>query len=64
MVDIKKLRYSLEMTQTELARRSGLKVQMISMLEHGNRKPTIRTAKALAPHLGVDWTDFFKEKGA
>lgn len=60
MVDIKKLRFAREMTQTELAKRAGVKVQLVSMLEHGKRKPTIGTAKALAPHLGVDWTDFFK----
>lgn len=64
MVDIKKIRHKYSMTQVELARRSGVKSQLISMIENGQRTPTLRTAKLLAPCLGVKWTDFFDEKGA
>ena len=64
MVDVKKLRMMRSMTQTDLAKKSGVKSQLISMIENGQREPTLRTAKLLAPHLGVKWTQFFDDKGA
>lgn len=64
MVDVRLLRLKKLLSQKELAEKSGVSQQLISMIENGSRNATIKTAKALAPHLGVKWTKFFDEKGA
>lgn len=48
------LRTSLNMTQEELANRSGLDQASISDVENGDANPTIRTLGRLASGLGVD----------
>jgi predicted transcriptional regulator len=45
-------RSELGMTQSELARRTGIKQPNISRLERGQCSPTIDTLKALAHGLG------------
>lgn len=41
-----------EMTQERLAEKAGLSVSYISMIERGERMPTLETLAALAPVLG------------
>lgn len=64
MVNIRAIREKRNMTQAQLSRVSGVSQQLISMVETGYRSISVKTAKALAPHLGVKWTKFFDEKGA
>ncbi len=61
MIDIKAIRAQNNMSQVELAKRAGLGLAIVTLLESGKTKPTIRTAKLLAPHLGVTWVEFFSE---
>ncbi len=64
MIDVRSIRKKRNMTQSELSRMSGVSAQLISMVETGYRAISVKTAKLLAPCLGVKWTDFFDEKGA
>lgn len=67
-MDIRKLvgrntvrfRKALEMTQEQLAERSGLSQQYISGLERGSRNPTILTLYELATALRVAPEEFLK----
>jgi transcriptional regulator with XRE-family HTH domain len=58
----------MEMTQDEVAEKSGLHVTHISDLEHGRGNPTLRTIERLAHGLGVlpahifSLEDFFERK--
>lgn len=49
------LRNARGLTQTELARRSGVPQSEISRLEHGSGNPTEKTLTALATELGAEW---------
>lgn len=60
MKNLRALRKKHKLTQAALSKKSGVSPQMICMIETGYRPISIKSAKALAPHLGVDWTDFFK----
>lgn len=46
-------RNAMNMTQKELARRSGVKQSNISRIEKGNSSPNITTLKKLAEGLGL-----------
>lgn len=67
-MDIRKLvgrntvrfRKALEMTQEQLADRSGLSQQYISGLERGSRNPTILTLHELSAALHVTPEDLLK----
>jgi transcriptional regulator with XRE-family HTH domain/molybdate-binding protein len=50
---IRSLRESLQLTQSELAQRSGVTRQLISALEAGRHTPNVSAALALAAALGV-----------
>jgi len=46
-------------TQTELADLSGYSKQLLSKILKGERTLTRDVAKALAPHLGVEWPELY-----
>ena len=50
---LRRLREAAQLTQLELARRSGLTNDAISILERGRRAPQATTVRALAQALGV-----------
>lgn len=55
-----RLRYrrkNLDLNQTQLAQKTGLTQQEVSLYEKGDREPTIQTLARLAIGLGVsaDW---------
>lgn len=52
-----RLRQDKELTQEEVAARSGFSQQYISSLERGQRNPTIITLYELAQALGVSHVD-------
>lgn len=62
MLNIKQMRIDKNMSQRELAARSGVSVQMVSMVETGHRRPSVPTAQKIASVLGFDWTEFFEEE--
>lgn len=60
---IKKLRRKLGLTQTELARRAGIKQGVLSYIENGRTKhPRVDTLAAIAAALGVRIEDLMEKK--
>lgn len=51
---IRQTRKKLKLTQTELARRTGIDQGDISKLEHGTRNPSLKLLKRLAQGLDMD----------
>ncbi|MBZ8135520.1 XRE family transcriptional regulator [Afifella sp. IM 167] len=49
-------------TQTELAKRSGLTTSMISKIESQNSVPTIKTFLKYMRGLDLDWEFVYKQK--
>ena len=61
---IKQLREKLGLTQTELARRAGIKQGVLSYIETGRTKhPRIDTMTAIAHALGVTVEKLMKKAG-
>lgn len=61
---IKELRQKLGMTQTELARKAGIKQGVLSYIESGKTKnPRIDTMQAIAAALGVPVERLMKKAG-
>lgn len=59
---VRRLRDERDMTQQQLADRSGLGFQHISMLERGERpNPTLDTMTAIATGFGIDLVEFLAE---
>ena len=52
-------RIELEMSQTELARRTGVTRQTIGLIESGEFNPSIRLCVAICRALGVTLNDLF-----
>lgn len=50
------LRNEIDMSQTDLAKRSGISVHAIRALEQGKNEPGWTTVQKLALALGVDYT--------
>lgn len=63
---LKHIRIDADMTQIEVASAVGITQQMYWMIENGERRPSVETAKKIAAVLGFDWTMFFpdEQKGA
>lgn len=61
MVDVKKLRQDLNISQSELARLSGLTRATIFNIENDRHAITVDSAKKLSAVLGVKWSDFFED---
>lgn len=48
-------------TQSEVAKASGISQNYYSMIENGERKPSVSVAKRIGATLGFDWTLFFED---
>ena len=60
--NIKRFRENEEITQEELALKSGLSQGYINQLENGKRRYTQKTLELIAESLSVPIIEFFKEK--
>ena len=58
---IRKVRRALDITQVELARRTGLTAITISNAERGKTKPSYKTLKAVSVALGVSVDELMEE---
>lgn len=56
------MRKAKNMTQAELAKRTGVAQNTISQLETGERRPSVEVAKRIAGVLGFDWTRFYEDE--
>lgn len=54
------IRKSKNLTQDEVATKSGISRQYYSFIENGDRNCPVETAKKIADALGFDWTKFFE----
>lgn len=61
---IKNVRLEQKKTQNELARAAKISRAAYANIENGARTPSVKTAKAIAGVLGVDWVRFFEQEGA
>ena len=55
-------RIELEMSQTELAKRTGVTRQTIGLIESGEFNPSIKLCVAICQALGVTLNDLFWEE--
>lgn len=60
MTWLKDIRKEKQMTQTKVAKEAHISQGSYSNIELGNKKPCVKTAKAIAEVLGFDWTEFYK----
>ena len=61
MIDLKKLRTEMGLTQEQLANESGVQRTTITMIELGENKPSIELAKKLGEIFNIPWYDFFED---
>lgn len=48
------------MTQQEVADKSKIERSYYTMIENGNRKPSVEVAKRIAKTMNFNWTIFFE----
>lgn len=51
------------MTQEQVAEASGVERSYYTMIERGNRRPSVAVAQKIGNVLGFDWTFFFTDRG-
>lgn len=60
-MDLKARRKAKGLRQTDLAQAAQISQSLVTLIESGIRKPSVKVAKRIAAVLGFDWTEFFKE---
>lgn len=63
---LKENRINKGLTMRQVSEASNISESFYSMIENGERRPSVETAKKIAAVLGFDWTMFFpdEKKGA
>ncbi len=59
LLDIRK---GFELTQEQVAEKAEIARQTYSMIETGERNPSVKNAKKIANALDFEWTLFFDEQ--
>lgn len=59
---LKKIREKEKMTQVQVAKLAGIAESYYSMIETGDRRPSVEVAQAIAAILHFDWQLFFPNK--
>jgi putative transcriptional regulator len=59
---LKEIRLTKKLTQHDVADKVGIERAYYTMIETGNRNPSVEVAKSIAKTLGFDWTIFFTQK--
>ncbi|GIN71283.1 putative HTH-type transcriptional regulator YqaF [Bacillus sp. J14TS2] len=57
---LKSLRIQKGLTQQEIADIVNIERAYYTMIESGNRNPSVSVAKSIASAIGFDWTIFFE----
>ena len=60
-MDLKAKRKAKGLRQTDLAQAAQISQSLVTLIESGIRKPSVKVAKRIAAVLEFDWTEFFKE---
>nr|WP_083856558.1 helix-turn-helix transcriptional regulator [Desulfosporosinus meridiei] len=55
------IRINADMTHEEVAKMVGVKRQYYSMIENGERTPSVKVAQRIGEVLNFKWTLFFEE---
>ena len=58
---LKNIREQKNMTQNEIATKSGISRQYYGLIETGKRKVPVWTAKKIAAALGFEWQRFYED---
>lgn len=61
MFNLRELRETSGITQTDLAIKVGVSRQAISLIENGQMKPSIKNAKKIGEILKFDWRLFYED---
>ncbi len=59
---LKELRLAKDLTQEKIANLAGVDITTINKIELGERRPSPKTAKAIASVLEFDWTKFYEDE--
>lgn len=59
---LKQMRTEKNLTQEKIAEKAGIERAYYTMIETGNRNPSVNVAKSIASVLGVNWTIFFENE--
>ncbi|UAT29969.1 helix-turn-helix transcriptional regulator [Bacillus badius] len=59
---LKELRLQKKLTHSEVAQKANIERSYYTMIEQGNRNPSVTVAKAIAKAIGFDWTIFFENQ--
>lgn len=62
MQSLKQIRVAKNMTIRKVCDLAGISESFYCMIENGERRPSVETAKKIAAVLGFDWTMFFPDK--
>lgn len=60
---LKALRMQKGFTQQDVATKAAIERSYYTMIETGQRKPSVIVAKAIGSAMGFDWTIFFEDEG-
>lgn len=60
---LKALRIQKGLTQQDVATKAEIERSYYTMIETGQRKPSVLVAKAIGSAMGFDWTIFFEDEG-
>lgn len=66
-MNLKTQRTEKNLTMRQVGESAGISESYYSMIESGERRPSVETAKKIAAVLGISWTAFYEdgeEKGA
>jgi transcriptional regulator with XRE-family HTH domain len=58
---LKELREQKGLTQLLIAIKVNISESYYCLIENGERRPSVETAKSIAAALGFDWTRFFED---
>lgn len=62
-LDLKIRRTEKNLTMRQVGENAGITESYYSMIENGDRRPSVETAKKIAAVLGFDWTMFYEDEG-
>lgn len=62
-LDLKIRRTEKNLTMRQVGENAGITESYYSMIENGDRRPSVETAKKIAAVLGFDWTLFYEDEG-
>lgn len=56
------IRKDRKLNHQQVAKGAGIERAYYTMIESGNRNPSVEVAKAIASVMGFDWTQFYEDK--